>query len=134
MTCLDTDFLISFIRGNEDSLKKIKELEEREELLSTTSINVAELLKGAYNSKNPTKELMKVNVYLDALEILDFDYESAIIFSKIWYKLKSKGKIIQDFDILIASIAIENGETLLTKNIKHFEKIEELKLEYMKIS
>ncbi len=134
MTCLDTDFLISFMRGEENSLKKIEELEKKQELLSTTSINATELLKGSYNSKNPKKELIKVKMYLETLEILDFDYESAIIFSKIWYKLKKKGNIIQDFDILIASIAIENDEALLTKNIKHFEKIEGLKLEHMKIS
>ncbi|MBL7169430.1 MAG: type II toxin-antitoxin system VapC family toxin [Candidatus Aenigmarchaeota archaeon] len=129
MTCLDTDFLVSLMRGDENSTQRLTKLEERRELLTTTSINVAELLKGAYSSENPKKEMLKVDMYLDALEILDFDYESAEIFSKIWNRLKKKGDIIPDFDILIASIAIENNEILLTKNIKHFKKIKELKLE-----
>ena len=34
-----------------------------------------------------------------------------------------------DTDILIASIALENGMTLVTGNTKHFERIEGLELE-----
>lgn len=30
---------------------------------------------------------------------------------------------IEDADLLIASIAVSNDETLLTKNVKHFERV-----------
>jgi predicted nucleic acid-binding protein len=42
--------------------------------------------------------------------------------------LKKSGTIIADMDLMIASIAIENNCTLLTNNLKHFERISELRV------
>ncbi len=44
-------------------------------------------------------------------------------------ELKSKGRIIEDFDILIASIAIVNHCILITNNIEHFNRIGDLQMQ-----
>ncbi len=128
MTCLDTDFIISVLRGEKNALIKLEEMEKRQEILSITSISAAELLKGAYNSREPKKEVPKIIAYLNSLNVLEFDVECANIFARIWYNLKKDGTMISEFDILVASTVIRNDETLLTKNIKHFEKIPELRI------
>ncbi len=43
-------------------------------------------------------------------------------------KLKSQGKLIDDFDLLIGCTAISNDLILVTRNIKHFERLSSLKL------
>ena len=47
---------------------------------------------------------------------------------EIYIELKSKGKLIGDADILIASYCVVNNYTLVTRNISDFERIYSLKL------
>jgi tRNA(fMet)-specific endonuclease VapC len=51
-----------------------------------------------------------------------------------WLKarLRKLGQPIADLDLLIASIALDEDAVLVTDNIKHFDKIPELKLENWK--
>lgn len=44
-------------------------------------------------------------------------------------KLRTEGKMLDDFDILIAATAIVNDCVLVTNNIKHFERIDGLTIE-----
>ncbi|HEY0089460.1 MAG TPA: hypothetical protein VGB37_11495 [Candidatus Lokiarchaeia archaeon] len=60
MVLLDTDILILYLR-NDLSIKKNSELLNRNILLSTTSINVAELYLGAYLSEKIKENLTSVN-------------------------------------------------------------------------
>ena len=65
----------------------------------------------------------------EILTIYSDSNDSAELFGKIKAKLKTSGCMIEDFDILIASIAIVNGCILVTNNVHHFERIDEIKLE-----
>ena len=56
-------------------------------------------------------------------------YIGGKIFGKIKADLKKEGKIINDSDLFIASIAISNKMRLVTNNDKHFKRIEDLKIE-----
>jgi len=47
--------------------------------------------------------------------------------TEIYIELKSKGQLIGDADILIASYCLANDYTLVTRNINNFERIDDLK-------
>ena len=49
--------------------------------------------------------------------------------SQIYTTLKKSGNLIDDIDILIAGIALSNNLVMVTDNIKHFERIEGIKIE-----
>lgn len=53
---------------------------------------------------------------------------SAKAFGQFKSKLKREGKIIEDFDILIASVAFVNKSILVTNNTNHFERLDEIEL------
>ena len=80
----------------------------------------------------PTKILIKYNEEFDGLfqpvkhtaEMPCSVWEKA---TEIYNSLQSKGQLIKDADILIASYCIVNGYTLVTRNAKDFERIEDLK-------
>lgn len=129
MTCFDTDFLIGLIRKDEYAIKKLRSLIEQNETLTTTPINAAELFKGVYLSDTPDKNLKLVWGILERLEIIDFNMKAANTYGIISSNLKKRGELLSEIDILIASITISHEETLLTKNIKHFQRIKELKTE-----
>lgn len=126
MYCLDTDILIHHNRGDKDIVKKVVENSGN---LSTTYMNVCELFRGAELSGNPEKHRKIVEDTISSLAILDFSVECARIYSRDYKNLREKGKIIEDFDILISAVAKSCNATLVTRNKKHFENIENLQIE-----
>jgi tRNA(fMet)-specific endonuclease VapC len=129
MVLLDTDILIQFLRNDEDAKEKISRLLESYQLLSTSSINVAELYFGAYLSENKEENINAVNKLLSKLVIYPFDIIDGKIYGEIRASLKRKGELINELDIFIASIAIEKDITLITRNIKHYEKVHKVQVE-----
>lgn len=65
----------------------------------------------------------------DLFPIVPIDLPIIEIFSELKSKYDSKGIVIDDFDLLIASTALTYNYILVTNNEKHFNKIEELKIE-----
>ncbi|MHA2251766.1 MAG: type II toxin-antitoxin system VapC family toxin [Candidatus Kariarchaeaceae archaeon] len=116
----DTDFLIELYRGKEPALKKIQDLINEHAIMYTTSINAAELFEGAYKSKSVTTSISNVKNLLSSFIVLNFTIEDAKTFGELITRLK--GKEIGAMDTLIASIAINNGSVVLTKNSLHFER------------
>lgn len=124
---LDTDTLIFWLKGN----KKIEEkaLSVGLELLGYSIISHAELYFGAYNSEQIDKNLSAIEIVKQKLTLITFDANAAQLFGKIKADLKQQGNIIMDADIMIASIALSNNLTLVTNNVKHFDRIMQLKIE-----
>jgi len=128
MVCLDTDILVGLLRGDGRAIGVIEELQRRGEPLKTTIITAYELLKGAASSSKPRENMRLVKEMLSNINILTLSYGACEEASRIYVKLRRRGIIIGEFDLLIAAIAIHNDELLISRD-KHFKLIEDLKLE-----
>ncbi len=127
MVCLDSDVLINFLRKDKKTISLFEKLKSENRNLTTTSINSFELLKGIPQSSNMDKA--KVLDFLNNFEIYNFELECSKKAAEIFEDLKSKGDLIDLADIMIASVAITNKETLITANLSHFRRIKGLKIE-----
>jgi len=123
--CLDTDILIDFLRGKERAVKYVESMSKRIRLV-TTVINAFELYYGAYKYKRDTE---KLNEFLKSMEILPFTIIEAKKAAEIEANLESQGEVVGLKDVLISSIAISNNCTIVTGNVKHFNKIQGVKVE-----
>lgn len=127
---LDTSFLIDLLRGKDPKVKeKSLQLDNRFEVRTIVSITVLELWRGALLSLDQDNEKRKVNELLESINILSFNEKDAKRAAEIEANLKNTGDIIDLEDIMIAGVAQSRDETIITKNIKHFSKIEGLKIE-----
>jgi tRNA(fMet)-specific endonuclease VapC len=131
MACFDATFLVDFVRGSERAKKKYEELRNdalltEDKKLSTSIISVYELEKGAKISDNPAKDLQLVHNLLSELTILEFDLSAVNVSSDLYSELSKKGKLIGEFDILIAATCLAAGQTLVT-NDADFDTITRLK-------
>ncbi|HLD84457.1 MAG TPA: PIN domain-containing protein [Coxiellaceae bacterium] len=124
---LDTDTLIYFLKGHQQVVEKISIMSRSE--LSTTIINQAELLYGAFNSTKKSHNLKKIQAFLKEIPILEFSSAAALIFAEQKVQLKGAGKMLADMDLMIASIVLANSGILVTNNVKHFERIKKLQFE-----
>ncbi|MCK5198567.1 MAG: type II toxin-antitoxin system VapC family toxin [Spirochaetales bacterium] len=81
-----------------------------------------------------SKKKALIRAYIDtvimpSLPILPYASEAAVIHAGLRAKLEAKGQTTGYVDSQIASIAMVNNLTLVTRNIKDFENIEGLKVE-----
>ena len=127
MACLDTDILISLLKGKTSAVETISNLENSEGALFTTSITSYELVKGAYISSKQNSNLKIIKDLLSNLNVLNLNEDVIDIAGKIYGDLRKKGKPIGEFDILIAAICMSNKETLIS-NDAHFKHVDGLSI------
>jgi tRNA(fMet)-specific endonuclease VapC len=122
---LDTDILIALLNGAPAANKAMARLEENGDLAQTTILNLYELLRGAEISSHPEKNLAQVQELLSNVEIIDLTIQACEEGSKIYRELRKSGRLIGEFDTLIAAIAKATGTAVLTRD-NHFTYIQEI--------
>ena len=95
--------------------------------IAVTSITAYELLRGAaYLARRGSERELRVIVrMLSELPVIPFTYDDARIASLIWSKLRERGALVSDADILIASTSLRLGEALISLD-EDFQKIKEV--------
>ena len=121
---LDTDTCVYLLNGSEALKAKIKEIGVFSIAVSNSVLS--ELYFGAYNSKKVEANLKRIEEFKKNISVISDSEESAEHFGRIKAALRIEGKIIEDFDIIIASIALANRYVLVTNNTSHFKRIEGL--------
>ncbi len=92
-------------------------------------ISLAELYEGVYYSRDPFQSERVLEEFLTPdLGIIRIDEDICKIFGKERGRLRKLGKIISDFDLLIACTCLCYELTLLSNNKKHFELVENLQI------
>jgi tRNA(fMet)-specific endonuclease VapC len=94
-----------------------------------SSITTSELFYGVSKSQNRIQNRNALDGFLLSLMIADYDYEASIHCGEVRATLEKAGKIIGPLDLQIAAHALSLGVTLVTNNVKEFERVEGLKLE-----
>ena len=126
MILLDTNVVIALFNGNQAALKMIQAEIGR---IALSSLVVAELDYGAKASQKAKENIEKLHRFVDIVQVVPFDLESAKIFGTIKSKLRKLGKPTGETDALIAATAMAHKALLVTGNKRHFENIEGLKIE-----
>jgi predicted nucleic acid-binding protein len=126
MFLLDTDTIIYNLKGNEAIKKNLQY--HFDTPLKISVITLMELYYGAYKSEKFSSNLAKVRTIENTFEIIPAGKESAENFGLLKASLEKSGTRLDDFDLTIASCALANNLTLVTNNLKHFSRIEGLKI------
>ncbi len=124
--CLDTDFLVNFLRNKREEVDFIVN-NENQIVFTTTFITLFELFYGAYKS-NREENVNKVTELQSRLRLLNLSVEAVDTAGQIIAELERKGTPIEFRDLLIGCIAKTDGYPLKTYNKKHFERIPGLRL------
>jgi tRNA(fMet)-specific endonuclease VapC len=130
MYLIDTNVLSELIKKNPDSNFMAKLRTTPADALFSASICIMELRYGALKRGNPSDLWTKIEQQIVAkIRILPFSYKEAIKAGDLIHHLYSIGQPIGIEDIMIASIALSNGLTVVSANTKHFSRIPDLKTE-----
>ena len=123
MTIADTDVLIDFLSASEPAAGHVR-AELRNGNLATTVITRFELLSGARS----TRVTRAIGELLESIRTLELDSRAADRAAMLRQSLEHKGSAIGMADSLIAGIVLSASGVLLTRNRRHFERVDGLKL------
>jgi tRNA(fMet)-specific endonuclease VapC len=127
---LDTNICIYIIKKKtENVLSKLKQ--NRKKGLYISTITLAELEFGNANAHSLYKERNRLALmeFLTIMGIKNFDENAAKEYGIIKKDLKDKNYLIGSFDMLIGAHAKSLNMTLVTNNVREFERIQDLKIE-----
>jgi tRNA(fMet)-specific endonuclease VapC len=123
---LDTNICIYFLNGQFNLHQKIEAIGEKNCFLS--EITIAELKYGAEKSNHKEKNRKNLEAFQAKFDIIPI-FPSLDIYAKEKARLKTKGEILDDFDLLIGSTAIFNNLIVATKNISDFDRLDGIIIE-----
>lgn len=123
---LDSNICVYILRGKKrmsEQLKKVGWLN-----CCISEITVAELLYGAECSndvENTKKEVLSfcadIEIVPVSLALPEYASQKA--------KLRKKGTLIDDLDLLIGATAVATDCIMVTENVKHLNRIENIRIE-----
>lgn len=117
--CLDSEVIVDFLRGERNTVEKIKQYEEEE--LCATTLTIFELLLAIRKQEI-------VNQFIRNITPLSFDEKCGIIAARIYNDSQDIGMVRPVRNIITAAVCINNGAFLVTKNRNYYERIRGLKL------
>ncbi len=106
-----------------------------EEIFGLSVITVAELLHGVHRADSTRRRLKRsayVEKVIELFPIYVFDISISRIYAELWSDLSKKGIQIGAHDLIIGSTALTLGFSVATFNMRHFERIEGLKIEILR--
>lgn len=126
MVCLETSFLIDVLQANNGARSVMEEIRDETRRPTVTPVTASELWVGAYFGS--ATELEAAQALLDSLTWLDFSRDCARRAGRLQSTLAEDGSPLGIADCMIASMAMEHGERLVTRD-EDFERVPDLRLQ-----
>jgi tRNA(fMet)-specific endonuclease VapC len=134
---LDTDTVIFMLRGLKASprqrsrrdkamalVARCREAQAKGDLVGLSAITASELEFGAHKSGNYDTEIVAVRKIMTPFEVFDYDGVTCPAhYGRIRHELEQVGQAIGAMDLLIAAHALALAATLVTNNLRHFQRI-----------
>lgn len=130
MYLLDTSALSELVkrRPNERFIGRLRQTDPA--ALCTAVVCVMELRYGAW--LRPDREAFWERIAADILSrvrIMEFGQREALVAGEMLAYLRRAGRPVGLEDVLIAATARSYGYTVITHNLRHFERLPEVKVE-----
>lgn len=96
----------------------------------TSSICVMELRHGS--SRRPDRETFRQRIeanILSRVAVIAFGWQESLLAGDVLAHLARRGELIGVEDLLIGATALSHGYTVVTANIRHFQRIPNLQVE-----
>lgn len=126
MIHLDTSYLVDLLRevsrGEEGPASAVLDDLGDEELGVSIHV-VCELRAGAELSVDPAAERWRVEALVAPLALAIPDERFAGTYGRLLAELRRRGEGISTMDLLIATAAVVDGASLVTRNAREFERV-----------
>jgi tRNA(fMet)-specific endonuclease VapC len=124
---IDTDILSLFFRNDLTVIEHFREYLQEHGGMDISILTFYEILSGLKH-RDALKQLDMFCEFVKNNTILPLSEKSVEISSDIYAALRKTGNQLDDIDILIAGVALAHDLVLVTHNVHHFNRIEDLEV------
>ena len=122
----DTAFVIDVLRGDRDAQTLLEAVERDSRPQKVSSITVLELYEGVVRSATPEPKRKRILDVLESKSVIPADRAVMRRAGKLSGELITQGKRIEREDCIVAATALLEDEAVVTRNVRHFERIDGL--------
>ena len=130
MIVFDTDVISYVLRPAPPAglIRRVADVDPDEQAITT--LTAGELVYGAWRSSRPEHFLtaLRDRVWPN-IRVLGFDLAAAMIYGRLRANLERDGTPMAEPDLRIAAICLRHDATLATGNLRHFERVPDLRVE-----
>ena len=126
MILLDTNVCVGILHSDP---KVASHLAESNDLIAVPGMVEGELYYGIEKSARKSENKVATEDFLEGVEIIYSNHEVMAKFGELKGTLERQGTRIDDADLIIAATALCRNAVLATGNVKHFERIDGLRIE-----
>lgn len=123
---IDTDWVIDHLTERPASVQAMNVF--LKEGVGISLITYGEVYEGILFGRNPEAAEAAFDKFLSWVNVVSLDRESMQIYARIRGDLRRRGRSLSDSDLLIAATAIQHDVALITRNLRHFERIDGLRI------
>ena len=124
----DTSFIIDLLRGDENAKRLLDIVEKEARPQKVSSVTVLELYEGVARSQTPETKRERIFEILETKHVVSADHTVMRKAGKLSGELINDGERIEREDCVIAATALLNDEPVITRNTKHFGRIDSLEV------
>ncbi|PMZ94753.1 MULTISPECIES: tRNA(fMet)-specific endonuclease VapC [Pseudomonas] len=124
---LDTNICIFTIKNKPQTVREA--FNRHHGQLAISTVTLMELIYGAEKSATPARNLAIVEGFAARLDVLDYDIQGAAHTAQLRAELAKAGTPIGPYDRMIAGHARARGLTLVTNNLREFQRVPGLRVE-----
>ncbi len=123
---IDSDWIADYLKGKKEAIEFLRSFGTQR--IAISLITFGEIYEGIYYGSNPEKHEEGFRSLLQWVAVLPLTRRIMQSFARIRGDLRKRGQLIGDPDILIAATALEHSLILVTRNLRDFQRISNLKL------
>ena len=124
----DTSFIIDLLRGDEDAKRWLDIIETESRPQKVSAVTVLELYEGVGRSETPKSKQDAILDVLETKHVVCADQTVMRKAGKLSGALITDGERIEREDCVIAATGLLEDEPVITRNEKHFERIDSLEV------
>ena len=121
MYALDTNTVLDYFRGKGQVAARLLATPPSE--VGLPAIAAYEVWVGVLGSQNAKRRQVEYERFLAVVAILPFDAVAGRRAADLRLALSRKGDLIGPMDALIAATALAHGATLVTRNVREFDRV-----------
>lgn len=126
---VDTDVLIDIMQGDQQATQKVGGLESEYAQLCISSVSLFELHHSLERVSNPGERRRRIEGVLESKQVYAADDAVMKKAGRLDGQLASAGREIGTADTVICATALVHEEPVLTRNVEHFERIDDIEIE-----
>ena len=124
---LDTNICIYVIKSRPAGLRE--RFNSLADQLCISAITLAEIIYGAEKSARPVENLAIIEQFVARLDVLSFGERAATHYGQLRAELERAGHPVGIHDMMIGGHARSEGLTLVSNNLREFQRMDGLRLE-----